>query len=685
MAKLKAWNGEEPEKVVCSDSRRSALWHCILFHLPAVAVTSTLLGLYIAKARWSPLHPTSDELSALQYAAKAHEAFFLISITDILLHRVQYCLVEGKGIPLGFITSAFHIGSPVNYLFSWEFWSALLYPLSEIRSHAITSTLIGILAILALGAGPFSATLMIPRQGWWEYNVSSLDPTYTEYIHGNPYALHLGSAHGFQCNPRDQSLICNDLDMVETLQGFRPIISRPPWSPRLSNISYDTSRSTVRSTYDRPVSLSVTGSDFFSTIGFATCPMSFVAESMSDNMNYHQMPEFEKIMVKSKPQNLQGTGRWKQPLVAIECSASYLSEDSPDSAFTFGKELYDNYVVDLGPQIYADLRKSLSQHNNSAGPLDPIFLNLRNETRLPISAAFLLPYVDIQSQTTENGDVENKKHMSSGLCLVQARWVEADVWIGAELGSVIQNDLGISPDSIIQYMHETSGVDNVIEMTDEFLQGISIPHHGVLNKTSNLLYKETSNLCAGYIGDSPRDLQTCLTIVLSVYFADALARLGRRDIYSTYDPGTRFFSLGPDDILFQRILYFYGYAYRFQDSTVIILAFSAVLLHAVIAFAHFTIIVFSRKPWSSTSWQSFGKIFVLAFQSKAPPELKSVSGGVSSSQTWKRVVVVREVGSEGQLHLVLDNTDENGWQSRDGSDGDASKEAKSVMVGMKYS
>ncbi|CAM1504258.1 Fc.00g018490.m01.CDS01 [Cosmosporella sp. VM-42] len=77
---LFASSKKETKKEVCSNSKAPALWKFVFFHLPAISITMTLFALHLKQFRWKPSHPTSEELSALQFAAKAHESLILISL-----------------------------------------------------------------------------------------------------------------------------------------------------------------------------------------------------------------------------------------------------------------------------------------------------------------------------------------------------------------------------------------------------------------------------------------------------------------------------------------------------------------------------------------------------------------------------------------------------------------------------
>ncbi|KAF9764612.1 hypothetical protein IL306_002781 [Fusarium sp. DS 682] len=158
---------EVPKSENASSSKLSALGHFALFHLPAVAGTLILLSLYIAKIRWN--NPPIDALNALQFTAKAHEALLLISLGDILLHRIAHGLVHQKrGTPIGFLSSAFYLGAPIQYLVSRQLWTPIMKPSRNATYHRITGIIIIFIALLSISASPLSAVAMIPRQRWWD-------------------------------------------------------------------------------------------------------------------------------------------------------------------------------------------------------------------------------------------------------------------------------------------------------------------------------------------------------------------------------------------------------------------------------------------------------------------------------------------------------------------------------------
>lgn len=194
----------EQKKEACSTSRGSAFRNFAWLHLPSVIITFGLLVLYIKQQTWTPPYPLAEQLSALQFAAKAHESLILVSLADILFHRIRYALLESNGVPLGFLASAFYLASPIQYLLSWEFWGAVFRPSTSTSRHFhITTTgSILLLTFIGIAAGPFSAIAMMPRLIWRRAPTGSIphneDSIY--YIHNRTYETVLYQSSGYLAN-----------------------------------------------------------------------------------------------------------------------------------------------------------------------------------------------------------------------------------------------------------------------------------------------------------------------------------------------------------------------------------------------------------------------------------------------------------------------------------------------------
>ncbi|KAI5455824.1 hypothetical protein BGZ63DRAFT_409482 [Mariannaea sp. PMI_226] len=580
-----------------SSSRLSALGHFSLFHLPAITITLLLLGLYAGHVRWTPPHPTSDELSALQFAAKAHETLILVSLADILLHRILYALLVEDGIPLGFLSSVFNLGSPARYLISWEFWSAMLNPTTNQMFHRFTGVMIIFILLLSMAASPFSATAMIPRQLWYHAEKDFLtslpqgDKLPAFYISGYPQKLELHSEDVFlgdnrgYCDP-EIKISCEAPDLKTILQNFVPIIRNPPVIPLQENITYST---VAIGRNKRPISLSNTAGP--AQIALATCPMTFVADAF-DAEN--------------------------------ACSTSVKDSLTAKTAtFDFDNGFLDNTTLVLDREVDVAFRKFTE--DTELGPRDPLFLDFGNKTiRHAVSAGILFAN-RLRADKTHTRDTKGGSILALELCLVSARWVDAENWVIIQNSVAVNSNLGFTNNRFLAYLRETATAERVIKVDNGWLEGVGLIVNGHTGLATQLIIPNSFLL-----------LQQCSS-----------------DPYPT-----------KEDTIIKNTHYAFAYAYEFQNSMAIPIAFSALLLHVCISLLHIGTILCSAQPWYGLSWGSLGQMLVLALRSRVG-DLGNVGGGTSSSQTWRRTIALREVG-ERHLQLVLkgrdveDNTDRVG-------------------------
>lgn len=164
----------ENSKIAFSNKKRNVLYVAAIFHLPAVAVTLVLIGLYINHATWPSPGPSNNMLNSIQFAAKIHEGLAFGSITQIVFHRLRHELLGEHGLPFGLVTAAFQITS-IPYFFSKQFWS----PMRTIHSsphQTLTFALLISALVLVSALGPSSAIVMMPRLGWSPASMSALSP-----------------------------------------------------------------------------------------------------------------------------------------------------------------------------------------------------------------------------------------------------------------------------------------------------------------------------------------------------------------------------------------------------------------------------------------------------------------------------------------------------------------------------
>ena len=123
-------------------------------------------GFYIGEQLEGAVGQDDARFLALQFAAKLHELTISASLTAVILYYVRHQLTEESGLPFGAIVAGLQF-KDVSYLWSMEFWGAVRANWRRKRDKTGLILLIVTCAVLALSAGPSSATLMRPRLDWW--------------------------------------------------------------------------------------------------------------------------------------------------------------------------------------------------------------------------------------------------------------------------------------------------------------------------------------------------------------------------------------------------------------------------------------------------------------------------------------------------------------------------------------
>ncbi|MCJ1357082.1 MAG: hypothetical protein MMC33_007078 [Icmadophila ericetorum] len=151
----------EPKKVAIQYSQWAAglksLIHLIPLGVAILEIVRNWQGRYIGA--------TFDLQSYYQFAAKAHEILIQASLGTVLLSFILRGLA-GKGLPFGALLSGLQF-TQVSYMWSTELWSSVFaqgfYLSKKLAFLAIALTC----GLIAATSGPSSATLLIPRLGFW--------------------------------------------------------------------------------------------------------------------------------------------------------------------------------------------------------------------------------------------------------------------------------------------------------------------------------------------------------------------------------------------------------------------------------------------------------------------------------------------------------------------------------------
>ncbi|KAL5593825.1 hypothetical protein FOBRF1_012927 [Fusarium oxysporum] len=321
-------------------------------------------------------------------------------------------------------------------------------------------------------------------------------------------------------------------------------------------------------------------------------------------------------------QQIQGHGdgtAWKQPLLAVKCQ--YGLTDS--HFFNFSSVLLNETLTLDGDKDLA----GVDLHNLTRG--DHRFLNLRANKNWPVSADILF------------GSSENK----FTLCLVFARWSAADTWI--ELPRSFQTWSNFE-EPIVQSISNRSS--DFIHLEDKWMDGIAIFSH-------KSFFDSMAEICEA----APSFVPRCYEHALALHITDGLAQTGNVFLSPGYKPQTEQSNDSTkqeDAILFIR--YYYTYAYRFESSRGIPLAFTFLLLHVLMVLIHLVKIIQSKDPWQGSDWDNFGDMLVLALASKPPDGTNDLAQQSSKSELWRKTVTIGCDGDEGYFQIRL--REQKGYQ-----------------------
>lgn len=152
----------EPEKIAVHQNRFTALLGTLIHAIPlGMAIFEIFLnwkGHYVGGS--------FDKQNYLQFVAKTHEILMQTSLATIILSYVRYQISAGKGMPFGTILCTLQ-SLQISYLWSVEFWSAILSQKFQLTKKIHFAVLTFICITIATTAGPSSANLLIARQGIW--------------------------------------------------------------------------------------------------------------------------------------------------------------------------------------------------------------------------------------------------------------------------------------------------------------------------------------------------------------------------------------------------------------------------------------------------------------------------------------------------------------------------------------
>lgn len=664
-------------------SRRATLGFCVI-HLFPIIITSILLFLNFSGIYYEPTGVSNQNarLNTLQFAAKLHEVSITLSLSAIVLTYIQFELLQGSGIPLGSLLSAFQ----VNNLSS--LWSPGLWATTFARGLNLRRFLLVAIVILAvtLGAivGPASAILMVPSLGYWNDQL----PVYTQpswwtnneklryFVCASESSLWPSRINTVDAYPPDCNSTASPMPEYCPLGGFSTLLdlATPLWWEEEGDWNFTIQSpsdsapgdATLYSQFIEGSSVISTGGGFYSVTGttsmFANNFLGVIAaQGNMQNINMNEKITLTLI-----------NGRVLAPTVYAPCLS--LQYQLVNGSFYPSPWSADNLSPAYSSlkEISFPLPQSGYIHQNWTSNLSPL-LDIWNSST--VSAAMWVDPPNIGDATPSIGAVfatyyNNSSSAKILTCSVYASWQPVDMYLNTFADNFIHSPTmdeyisnGIGSEYLPLYTQRPIKIDSHWANTE--IPGNST--FGELVRKQFALYTNTNSF------DDTMCDETAFGSSLTIFLTNVLSRIGGEsqplvghtisNQNSTYmdwqeitpNPNDTLVEIDPSNMTeFQVTLLRYGYAYSMEGLTRRMAA-GILLAHSLVAIIYMVLIVWFR--WTCHGLRTLSEVLVLAITSHPSEKLDNTCSGISRLDTYKHILKVREV-SDARLGLVLD--DENG-------------------------
>lgn len=674
----------EVPKEIIERNKWQALNRCYV-HLVPIVVSSSLIALNFANVFYQSIG-TSDlsfNLDALQFAAKFHEIFIVTSLSAIVLHRIQYELLHGKGIPLGSILAGFQI-TDLQLLLSPAFWATTSTARSSKRRlHQFLVLLIAFMVILGAIVGPASAILMLPSPGWWKYEQglkSFFSDLHTDG-HTEPrfimlandsilWPSHVGvDTFPSYCNSTSNQVLPNcPLGGLSTLLGAAS--SSGSW------LSGNTWNFTTQETgsLERSSNRIIEGG--IANIEYLTQTSLISTSNFLQFISLSQLQGSDTKWSLSLPNAMQS---WA-PVTSVTCVTTYYGGDlasGPYSYITYTPAYNSNSIISSSSgrlsQVFIPLYENILWTYNISASLLDVFNNATGVTTLWVevpenattvslgvlqaSFGILLesPSDFIHVCGLDGTDCSTLNYSAKiETCSISANWQPIDLYIDLSTDSDIHSTAVNKPDFNVGYANPSI-------LFDLNWANSALPP----NQTVERLSATISTIIGGILAYNA----SSLGVAVSIFITDIMSRVGMdimgvivqtefvNQSYIQYIPTGHLTSMGA--IVDSNIteiditLFRHGYSYSMEGITRQ-LAAGIMFLYILIVIIYTTIT--TKQGWSCLGLRSLYEVLVLAINSAPSQTLANTSAGIERFDTYKHIVKVGEVDGE-YLALVVENDD----------------------------
>jgi hypothetical protein len=380
----------------------------------------------------------------------------------------------------------------------------------------------------------------------------------------------------------------------------------------------------------------------------ATSPLALVTQKLFDRYRTW-MPESSNLnMITAQALDSdKGDLPWRQPSVSMQCSTlPYYNQ----------KELRFDHWGSFPPfSIQPDSQLVDQMHHMKSGGQS--LAGYTDITRL------LPAGVNVSTAILMQGDRHaNTPNDATYICLVDARWIESEVWFTAPYAAVMRS--GVSMDSV----RAASGANTTTQTATSPAIKITTEYANSLDTNLNISSKYMSN-STGIAQVGPFEFihrycrlrveealqPKCAMLAHALYLTDSLRRTQYRLGVETGN-NLRFSNLAnvKQWTKLDYRVYHQAHAYIF-DGSIVKLSMSVLLVHMMLAYTHLLLLVLG-DGWCSRAWSELGELMALAILTHPSPLLRNAGGGINRWQTWRLRTFVREVTPDGRLELVLKET-----------------------------
>lgn len=545
---------EEP-KLIWTKSRKRAFCYFLSLHFVPVAITVVLFWLYLEGFQW---RANDIQLKTLLFAAKLHESLIMISLADILFHRIRYQLLTGRGISFGLLVSPFRVATPFS-IFQTPFLASAKFTFKS-GPELVTILLVVLASVLALLAAPSSGVLMLPRYDWWQIpkddpvmvNFTKLDLGSAAYIRApyndlfpslidDHFARNLIAADDSKTQTLSNRIeqLISGLDRVlvdGSLRGNANITVLDGATVDAFGLAYqeETTDNSACEFYtckyfakEQNVTLeSVIGDPDNQDYGCtniicqsiavqSTSPLALITHKLFDRYRTWMPASSSMNMIQAQALDVyEGRRTWRQPSVSVQCTTA------PHDGL---EELHFHHFGSFPPfSISPDrqLRHQIETMKPRGGAI-ATYMNITHllPVGITVSTSFLM-------QGDRSGKFTNN---ATYFCLVDARWIESDVWYPALYASVMRSGISLESVQAITGSNETSGIDPVINITPGYANSLdtnltvsSIYINGSATTDYLTPFEFIQRYCHMRVAD---DLQPkCAMLAHALYLTDSLRR-----------------------------------------------------------------------------------------------------------------------------------------------------------------